>query len=163
MKKLTLVRHAKSDWGTEFLKDIDRPLNERGYRDAYLMSEWYKKNKSAPQLILTSSATRAISTAFIFSRAINDLLPIMINLSLYESTVDNVKSVVGATENKINHIMLFGHNPFITTLANELCTEWYFENIPTCGIVEFEIESSSWSQFEKKTIKQLFHQFPKQF
>lgn len=163
MKKLTLVRHAKSDWGTDFLKDIDRPLNERGYRDAYFMSEWYKKNKSLPQLILSSSATRALSTALIFSRALDETLPLNINDSLYESSVTNAKSVIAGIDNKYSHVMLFGHNPFITDLANELSSELYFENIPTCGIVEFELSCNKWDQFENNSIKQLFHQFPKQF
>ncbi len=163
MKKLTLVRHAKSDWGTDFLKDIDRPLNERGYRDAYFMSEWYKKNKSLPQLMLSSSATRALSTALIFWRAIDETLPLIINDSLYESSVTNVKAVISGIDNKYSHVMLFGHNPFITDLANELCSELFFENIPTCGVVEFELNSTYWNDFEKNKIKQLFHQFPKQF
>lgn len=68
MKELILVRHAKSDWGSEVLKDIDRPLNERGYRDAYFMSNWFVKEKAKPQVIVSSSATRALSTAMIFAR-----------------------------------------------------------------------------------------------
>jgi phosphohistidine phosphatase len=163
MKKLTLVRHAKSDWGTDFLKDIDRPLNERGYRDAYLMSEWFKKNKTLPQLILSSSATRALSTALIFSRTFDKELSITINSKLYESTVANAKSIIAELDATVTHVMLFGHNPFITGLSNELSSELYFDNIPTCGLVEFEFSCNKWNEFNSNPIKQLFHQFPKQF
>lgn len=163
MKKLTLVRHAKSDWGTEFLKDIDRPLNERGYRDAYFMSDWYMKHKSLPQLILSSSATRALSTAFIFARTFGKSITFKVEETLYESSVSNALNVIGNTPNEIDHVMLFGHNPFITNLANQLSSELYFENVPTCGIIEFEFVGNYWHQFEKNNLKQIFHQFPKQF
>lgn len=163
MKKLTLVRHAKSDWGTDFLKDIDRPLNERGYRDAYLMSEWYKKSKKLPDIILSSSATRALSTALIFLRTFDNELSIIINSKLYESTVSNAKSIIAGFDEHATHIMLFGHNPFITGLSNEFSSELYFENIPTCGLVEFEFDCNKWNEFENNSVKLLFHQFPKQF
>ena len=56
MKELTLIRHAKSDWGNESLKDIDRHLNERGYDDAYTLSDWYFNNHESPEIILSSPA-----------------------------------------------------------------------------------------------------------
>ncbi len=161
MKTLTIVRHAKSDWGADFLKDIDRPLNSTGYKDAYLMSEWYSNNHSLPQLIITSTATRALSTSLIFNRTFNFVtLPLLVP-SLYESSKENALQVIKETNNNINHLMLFGHNPFITNLVNYLCTDMDFENIPTCGIVEFESKCEKWNEIEK--IKRKFHQFPKQF
>ncbi|MCA0431385.1 MAG: histidine phosphatase family protein [Bacteroidetes bacterium] len=163
MKTLTLVRHAKSDWGADFLKDIDRPLNATGYKDAYLMSEWYLKNYNLPQLLITSTATRALSTSLIFNRAFNlQTVPNLIP-SLYESTKENALQVIIETNNSVNHLMLFGHNPFITNLVNYLCTDLDFENIPTCGIVEFESKCENWKEFDKSKIKRKFHQFPKQF
>jgi phosphohistidine phosphatase len=71
MKKIFLIRHAKSDWGHESLADIDRPLNQRGYDEAYLASSLLKKKNFIPDLLISSSATRAISTCFIFSRNFN--------------------------------------------------------------------------------------------
>jgi len=98
MKELIFVRHAKSDWGTEFLQDIDRHLNERGYRDAYFLSEWYEKNKNKPDLILSSTATRALSTAFIFARALEQTTDkIKLEEKIYEASLENLLSVLKKT------------------------------------------------------------------
>ena len=95
MKELVLVRHAKSDWGNESLKDIDRHLNERGYEDAYLLSNWYEKNKTMPDLILSSTATRALNTALIFARALNfNMGNFVLEKDIYESKAATLLSVI---------------------------------------------------------------------
>ena len=70
MKTLYLARHAKSDWGNEVLKDIDRPLNNRGYSDAYIQSVKFSTDQKHPDLIISSPAVRAFTTAGIFSRTL---------------------------------------------------------------------------------------------
>src|SRR4051812_13307166 len=110
MKELTFVRHAKSDWGTEFLKDIDRHLNERGYRDAYFLSEWYAGNKKRPELLLSSTATRAVSTALIFSRALaHNQQHVHLDENIYEAGADKLISILKKQENTYGSILLFGH------------------------------------------------------
>lgn len=164
MKKLILVRHAKSDWGTDGLKDIDRPLSERGYNDAYHLSEWFFKNYSVPQKIISSDATRALSTATIFAR--NILYPtsqIFIVPQVYESTSSILKQVIAEIENTVNEVMLFGHNPGITNLVNELAQEMFFDNIPTCGIVCLEFDVTKWADVPTTKARKVFSQFPKEF
>lgn len=165
MKKLVLVRHAKSDWGNEFLKDIDRPLNERGYQDAYLMAEWYKENSTVVNAIISSSATRAYSTASIFARFLG-IKPGIINMEddLYETDLKTWLNIISQFNNAYNTIMIFGHNPVITNLANELNKDLFFDNIPTCGIVEIELNITSWKSIsENKVGKLLNYKFPKSF
>lgn len=164
MKELILIRHAKSDWGNENLKDIDRHLSERGYSDAYALSAWYLKEQPLPDLILTSTAIRALNTALIFARALAfNMADFVIDETIYESTVTNLLQVIKEQENKKKSIMLFGHNPGITNLFNTLCTDDFFEAIPTCGIVKINFEINSWQEISNQNSKFSFCQFPKNY
>lgn len=164
MKDLFFVRHAKSDWGSEFLKDIDRPLNERGYTDAYFMSRWFLKNKSLPELIISSSATRALSTAMIFMRTFDfNLDNFTILPNVYESSVANLISIIQKQNNNTKSIMIFGHNPSITQTSNFLTDDVFFDNVSTCGIVNLKFEIENWNKVEEKKGKLGFYQFPKDF
>ncbi len=164
MKQLILVRHAKSDWGDEGLKDIDRPLAPRGNSDAYIMSEWFQKKHEIPDLIISSDATRALSTAMIFARAMayptND---ITILQQVYESTAKTLKDVVVQIDDRHQSAMIFCHNPGITNLANELTDDLSFDEVPTCAIVALEFNVKNWKDIASKKAKVLYHHFPKEF
>ncbi len=155
MKKLILVRHAKSDWGHEGLKDIDRPLTERGYQDAYIMAEWFKKNLPMPDTLVSSDATRALSTATIFARALA-IKPntIKIEENLYESNLQKWLKVITTFDNKSNIVAIFGHNPVITTLVNELNKDLFFDDLPTCAVVAIELPISSWKRYCREERRQ---------
>lgn len=164
MKEVIFVRHAKSDWGNEFLQDVDRHLNERGYADAYFLSEWYLKNKPLPQLIISSTATRAMSTALIFTRKFNaEMHSFASDKNLYEAGSEQILSVLKKQDNSINSVMLFGHNPGLTSICNELTNDLFFDNVPTCGIVSLSFEISKWSDLNNKKGKLNYYQFPKEF
>lgn len=164
MKQLIFVRHAKSDWGNEFLKDIDRPLNDRGYTDAYFLSDWLLKNKPLPDQIISSTATRAMNTALIFARAIDfDMSCFALEKEIYESSSERLTSIIREQNDKKNRVMLFGHNPAFTNICNELSEDLFFDNVPTCGMVSLSFDTSSWRTLNKKTGKLDFYQFPKEF
>lgn len=164
MKELTLIRHAKSDWGNEHLKDIDRHLNERGYSDAYQLSDWYFNNHEVPEMILTSTATRALNTALIFARSLNfDMRNFVIEETIYESSVENLLSIIKKQSDSKRSLMLFGHNPTITNLFNELCKDVYIDNIPTCGIMKINFNTNSWKEISDKNSNLNFHKFPKDY
>lgn len=164
MKQLIFVRHAKSDWGNEFLKDIDRPLTDRGYTDAYFLGEWCLKNKTLPDQMLASTATRALNTALIFARIFNfDMKRFCLEKEIYESSVERLMSIIREQDNARDRIMLFGHNPAFTNICNELSDDLFFDNVPTCGMVAFNFNIDSWSALSKKSGKLDFYQFPKEF
>src|SRR4051812_40448254 len=111
MKELILLRHAKSDWGNEHLKDIDRHLNERGYDDAYFLSALFNKKYKHPQRILCSTATRALSTALIFARAMDfNMAQFTLEPKIYEASVDTLLYVIAQQEDAVRSLMLVGHN-----------------------------------------------------
>ncbi len=143
MKKIFLIRHAKSDWGHEGLPDIDRPLNERGYRDAHEMSKRLREKKQDPDLILSSPAIRAMSTALIFARTFEyPESEIKILPSLYEAQPETIINTIAAIDEKYHKVFLFSHNPTLTETANILCEDAKIDDIPTTGI--FSIELKEW-------------------
>jgi phosphohistidine phosphatase len=163
MKQLYLIRHAKSDWGDETLKDIDRPLSARGYMAAYTLSEWFIKKYKAPDVFMSSDATRALSTAMIFARNMNyDTSKIAILPQVYESTAKTLLNVIHHIDERHESAAIFCHNPGITNLANEL-GDFFFDNLPTCALVAFEFDVKSWKDVSKDKGKLSFYQFPKEF
>ena len=164
MKEIIFIRHAKSEWGNEGLKDIDRPLNERGYTDAYFLSFWYAKNKPAPDLILSSTATRAYNTAQIFARALDlETEKFQLDERIYESSSQTLFEIIKNVPPSVDRLMMFGHNPGFTNTCNEISDDLFFENVPTCGIVSFHLDIFNWSQSITKKGKINFYQFPKEF
>jgi phosphohistidine phosphatase len=148
MKTLFLVRHAKSDpiaigWTNLALKDVERFLNERGYSDANKMSTSFKYQ---PDLIMTSPAIRAMSTALIFARNLNyNANTISIKQELYESSVKNYVSVINAIDNTYNTVMLFAHNPTISDVAQQLTQALPME-LPTCAIAGIRFNVTDWKK-----------------
>ena len=164
MKKLIFIRHAKSDWGNEGLKDIDRPLNERGYTDAYLQSEWFFSHHDVPQLFVSSDAARALGTALIFARQLNyPAGDVLIKPDIYEASSDTLKAIISELSNEVSYAVLFGHNPGFTNVVNDLTDDLFFENVPTCGIVSLEFNTHSWKEAVNTKGKVAFHRFPKEF
>lgn len=162
MKTLYLVRHAKSDWDNSELLDIDRPLNERGYSDAIRMSQFLKENKISPDLIITSPAIRAISTALIFTRNLDyTTSEIAIQPDLYESSQKKYLSCIAKIENKHKSAMLFAHNPFISEVANAL-TDALNSEMVTCAVVGISFDDcQEWKSVAKSKGKLELYEFPK--
>ena len=159
MKKLFLVRHAKSDWTYDGLPDIDRPLNERGYRDAHYMSKHLHEKKHLPDAIITSPAIRAINTALIFSRNLN--FPenkLIIKKGLYDASPENFITLLAGIDDAFKSVYVFSHNPTITEVAAILSNS-AIDDMPTCGIVCIEFNSTTWKATETAVFK--WFDFPK--
>ena len=143
MKTLYLIRHAKSDWENPQLKDIERHLNPRGYASANTMS---KRFKDKPDLIISSPAIRAISTALIFARNLNyNTNTILIKQELYDTSVKDYLSVINSIENKYNSVLLFAHNPTISDVAIIL-TKALPTEMPTCATAGISFNTDDWKK-----------------
>ena len=161
MKTLYLIRHAKSDWSIDHLLDIDRPLNERGYGDANKMSLILKEKKIIPDLIISSPAVRAISTALIFCRALNyDPKAIVINKHLYDTSVKEYIQVISKIDNTHKIVLIFGHNPTITNTANTLTSVLAVE-MPTCAVAGIHSNVLNWESFSKNINSLTLFDIPK--
>ena len=146
MKKLYLIRHAKSSWDNPKLIDFERPLNERGYRDAPLMGKFLKEEKIIPDLIISSPALRAYFTARTIASSIGySLKKIRTSELLYDTDAEDIFEVVNSVKEKYNSLMLFGHNPALTQFSNYV-SDKKIDNIPTTGFVEIEMNVTTWKE-----------------
>ncbi len=164
MKRLTFIRHAKSDWENAAVQDIDRHLNERGYADAYNAATWYAENKSVPDALVSSTATRALNTALIFARTLQfNMNRFYLENNLYEIKLPVLLQLIQNFDKDFNHLALFGHNPATTNVCNELASDWYIDNVPTCGIVSLTFDIQHWKELEANTGKVDYYRFPKEY
>ena len=162
MKQLILVRHAKSDAGDDGRRDIDRQLALRGIGDAYHAAKWLSQHWRGVDRVVTSSADRAMHTAMIFSRTLSiPTAMVHIDSSVYEASATHLYHVLNALPPADNKVIVFGHNPGLTDLANDLARDFYIDNLPTSGIVGFSLPIDKWSDLTSGTALHLFHYFPK--
>src|SRR4051812_43567711 len=147
MKKLYLVRHAKSSWDNVEMDDFDRPLNDRGEKDAPHMAKLLKHREIVPDRMISSTANRALSTCRAFAKVLDfDKKKIITEKKLYHAnseTILNVLESLPEYKDKEDVVFLFGHNPGITEFANELLNI-SIDNIPTCGVVEATLDIEKW-------------------
>ena len=163
MKSLTLIRHAKSSWKNPDQADFERPLNKRGKKDAPLMAEKLAANMARPDLILSSSAKRAIDTAKIFAEKLDyPKSNIVQQRSIYEAGLSELLDIIHAIDDTHSSVLLFGHNPGFTYLG-ELLTNHEVENIPTCGIFAMQFAVSSWREIAPATGTLVSFDYPKRY
>ncbi|MCP4400237.1 MAG: histidine phosphatase family protein [bacterium] len=161
MKRLYLVRHAKSSWKDYSLKDFERPLNKRGQRDAPVMGQRLATQNICPDLIVGSPAKRALTTAKIIAHEMKyPETKIVTNDAIYEAGPSNLLHMIQQLDDPAEQVMLVGHNPGFTMLAEELCSE-EFDNIPTCGIVCIDFDAASWKKIEYGKGTLIFFDYPK--
>jgi len=160
-KQLIIVRHGKSSWKYDKISDIDRHLKERGIHDAYTMAERVKEKAITPDLILSSPATRALHTAMIFTRTLNHPLEqVQLQDIFYQGNEQDVLDVIRHTSENVSTLMIFGHNPTFTDLANLFLTG-ELDNLPTAGMAFLELEAARWQEIEKEKVVREWTDSPK--
>ena len=163
MKTLILVRHAKSSWDEPHLADFERKLNNRGLHDAPFMGEKLKERNVNPELIFASPAVRAFKTATFIAEALNYPVEKIIKKELiYEKGPRDILYMLNEQDDKINTIMLFGHNPDLSALTNYLC-DFNEGNLPTCGTVCIDFNTDSWVNIGDEKGKLRFYDSPKKY
>ena len=149
-KTLILVRHAKSCWKHESLPDIDRPLNKRGKRDAPEMASRLVNRGVRPDVIISSAALRALTTARVIAVATEiDAAQIMVDDELYGASEDDVLEIVRQISDVVGTAVVVGHNPTLTDLANRFADE-EIENVPTSGMLFLNVPD--WQRVNEATL-----------
>lgn len=154
MRTLYLCRHAKSSWADPGQDDLDRPLNERGLRNAPFMARLFKERGEPLDLMVTSTAARALATARFFAQelgaketpAFDPAAPrpqLLLDANLYHASIRTILGVVNGLPDATSHVMLFGHNPGFTDAVVYFGNE-DLDNLPTCGIVRIDFPIDSW-------------------
>jgi len=161
MKTLLVVRHAKSSWGDFSLPDIERPLNDRGKKDAPKMAAKTLQKGVRPDGLASSPAKRALKTAKLFSEGWGiDKKEIQVFDALYEAPIEAFYAVVAQLSNEQNTVALFSHNPGITSFVNTL-TNVQIDDMPTCAIYAVSSDATSWKDFRSSEKRFLFFDYPK--
>jgi len=161
MKRLFIVRHGKSSWDINSVKDPDRPLKERGISDGYEMAKRLADRKLVPERMISSNGIRALHTAVIFHRVLG--LPktsFVLDPDLYLATKDELLNSVFGLEDTINSVMIFGHNPGFTDLINYL-SNLDLMNLPTTGIAILDFETDQWNEIGRDKLVNEYIDFPK--
>jgi len=160
-RQLTLLRHAKSSWDDGKLKDRHRPLNDRGQRDAPLMGQRLRARGARPTLIVTSPAVRARRTAQIIAREIGYPLEFLQREEeLYLASPDEIMAVLARQDSSLKDVIVCGHNPGLTDLANRL-TGAGIDNVPTTGVVVIGLDLKSWADLNGAQGELLLFDYPR--
>ena len=156
MKRLILVRHGKSSWKND-LPDHKRPLKKRGYRDGELISKTFKEFYKPKALFWSSPAVRAHETAIMFKDKLG--IPdedFKVKEELYTFNQNELLDFIKSCPQDVDKLAVFGHNPAMTILVNELGDK-PIDNLPTTGLCVIDFEVNSWKEVENgKTIITLF-------
>ncbi len=161
MKKLYLVRHAKSSWEEPGGSDMDRPLLEKGIKRTLKVIRFLNERHVKIDQMITSPATRAFQTAILVAKGIG--YPedkIRVEQKIYDGYYDRILDLIYATANEINSLMIFGHNPTITHLAN-LFLHPGVDLLPTTGTICISFDTGKWESIPSVDPVSEFVVFPK--
>ncbi|WP_010229361.1 SixA phosphatase family protein [Gillisia marina] len=156
MKRLILIRHGKSAWDQN-LPDEKRPLKKRGERDGSLVAKSFSATFQKPVTVWSSPAVRALTTAKIFKKELDiEDQDFNVKSSLYTFNSGDLYSQIQNCDPEIDTLMVFGHNPAMTNLVNNL-GDSHVDNVPTTGLTVIDFTTNSWENLKNgKTILSLF-------
>lgn len=163
MKQIFLLRHAKSSWDDPTISDIDRPLNKRGKNDAVFMGNVFRLLNLIPELIISSPAKRAYSTAKKIAAVLEYNKENLIRDSeLYDASVESFLNLITSLNDDYDKIMLVSHNPVITIISNKLSNS-SIVNMPTCSLALIEFDINFWKEVRLNSGKLLAFEYPKKY
>jgi len=162
MKNLYLIRHAKSDWSDMSQSDFERGLNRRGQKAIFTMADALLEKGVIPDLILSSSAHRAKLTAKGLAHELGYNGKIKYIDKLYMAEPFDVISILKEIKDKYHNVFVVGHNPETTELTDLMMDE-YIDNVPTLGIISFELPLKHWKKFKPEKARFNFFIYPKMY
>lgn len=151
MKKLYILRHAKSSWDNPILADFERPLNERGITTAEFMGKLLLKNDYQADLIVSSPAVRAKETANIVKKAANFPADIRFEENIYEASPQTLLKIIAELKENLQAVMIIGHNPGLEGLIKILTSE--SQSLPTAGLAIIELNIGNWKEIKPESGK----------
>jgi phosphohistidine phosphatase len=150
VKTLYVLRHAKSDWGDESLRDFDRPLNHRGRKAARAVGREMRERGICPDLVIASPAVRAKETLERVLEGFGRDVRVTEDRQIYEAATGTLLEIVRAAPDDVEHLMIVGHNPGFQNLVvtlTEPCAlrEEAGEKFPTGALAEIRFSIDRWS------------------
>lgn len=161
MKTVILVRHAKSSWEDFGVKDEDRPLTDRGKKNAHEMARRLLNKKIVIDAFLSSPAKRARTTAEYFAEAYGVKKKQIITVpELYMADNAAFLETITSAPQTAHTIALFSHNNGITVFANTLC-DVRIDHMPTCSVFAVKSNIERWADFKSHENEFYFFDYPK--
>lgn len=161
MKTLLIIRHAKSDQSF-FGSDFERPLNERGKKDAPEMAKRVLDRNIVIDAFISSPAKRAKKTAELFCETYKKNTADIVFISgLYHAPAREFYEVIKSLDDNHNTIAIFAHNPGISYFVNDLAGDVQIDNMPTCAVFAVQMDINNWKDFAKAKKEFLFFDYPK--
>ena len=158
---LTLIRHAKSSWDDASISDFDRPLNNRGQRDAPEMARRLAERQDYPDCFIASSARRARETALVLAQGVGfPEADIHCERNLYLADTSRLLSTIQRLPDRLRDVWLVGHNPDLTDLANLLAGP-HTDNLPTCAVFRMGFKGETWQDVKAGSGHLLIYDTPK--
>ena len=149
MRTLYLLRHAKSSWKDETLRDFDRPLKGRGRRAAEQMGQVLAEEKLTSPLVVSSPAVRARETTELVLESAGFKLEPRFDERIYEADVRTLLEVVRSIPDSSDTAILVGHNPGFENLLSYFTSE--NRHMPTCALARIEFDAASWSEVSEES------------
>jgi phosphohistidine phosphatase len=163
MKRLTLIRHAKASANSPTGQDFHRPLSRRGYLDAPRMGKYLKaKCQFIPAVIISSDATRALSTAQLIAAELNIKASADIHetSTIYEAPLSNLLAIAKTSDRDWKHVCMVGHNPGMEMFANYLLGKNAISGFVTCGVATIDLKIDKWYEIEENCGKLVSYFYP---
>lgn len=161
-RTLVIIRHAKSSWVNPLQSDFDRSLNDRGDKDAPMMGDRLKAKKIIPDLIISSTAKRALQTAKKIAKQLGYAeSKIKSYDKLYHCISQVFEEVIYEIADDVRTVFIVAHNPGISSFANELSDGFRIDTMPTCGMVGAKLELDDWNEFSKVDKTVFLYDYPK--
>lgn len=153
MKTLLVLRHAKSSWKDPELADHDRPLNKRGERDAPRMGQLLREQDLVPDLVISSTARRALRTARLVAEESGVITDIVAHPDLYVSGMEAYLEVLAHLDEGYATVMVVGHNPDLEELVDALTGESV--RLPTAALTLIRLPVESWPEIADEPLGEL--------
>jgi phosphohistidine phosphatase len=153
MKTLLVLRHAKSSWKNADLADHERPLKKRGKRDAPRMGKLLLEIEMTPNLIISSSAERALATAELVALSCGYEQEISVSRQLYHADTEDYLAVLRKQGEPHERVMVVGHNPGMEALVEDLTGD--YQRMPTAALVQIQLPIDSWTDFTEEVSGEL--------
>ena len=161
MKYLLINRHAKSPWNNLNVSDHDRELSEKGVSDALEMGGRLVKREVSFDLMISSTAIRALTTSQLIASRLNyPLYKIVENKDIYGADLDCLKKIIRRLEEEVVSVAMFGHNPTFHILAEHLSKSG-IERFPTCSMIYVAFDTDDWANCFERNYETIFFDYPK--
>lgn len=162
MRRLILLRHAKSSWANASLADRERPLAERGLRDAPKMAKRLAQRGVRPDVFVTSDARRARQTADLVAGGLaSPAAEIRVDPRVYLASPGELLEIVSSLDDDWQTVVLIGHNPGFTQVANMMLPTLGLPNLPTTGVVAMDCDTGHWRDVGSSSPSLVFYDYPK--